>query len=299
MTDECAGRLDNKVAIVTGGGGEGDFLGVGAAICEVLASRGCSVAVFDSDASRADATVSRIKTRDGSAVAVEGDVTQAGDCERAIGQVLDTFGRLDIVVNNVAIEPVPPQKPGSNSKALPRPELLPEVSESTWDLTMAVNVKGMMLMAKYSAAHMGPGASIITISSSGWMHPAKGTAAYVTSKGAVVSLTLAMAVDLAPVRANCICPDRIWTPMFARRLPSDPEQVERVRAARASGTLVGTEGTALDVARAAAFLASDDAQWITGQVLTIDGGRALMTGVTEAKNSGWAVESVNAGKASG
>lgn len=281
-------RFDGRVAIVTGGGGSGDLLGVGAAISEFLAAEGCRVAVMDRDLDKATNTVDRIEQAGGTAVAVRGDVSKSDDCRKAVDDVIAAYGRLDVLVNNAAVEANPIHEDTSKGR-LPRPALITEMSEDNWDRVMAINVKGMMLMTKYSAPHFTKGASIVTISSSGALHPSKGTSAYVTSKGAVISLTLAMAVDLAPTRANCICPDRIWAPMFVRRLPADPDQINTLRAERIRGTLVGTEGTAMDIARAAAFLASDEAQWITGQVLLVDGGRGLATGVTEARVSGWAI----------
>lgn len=261
-------RFDGKVAIVTGGGCSDELLGVGAAISDTLAAEGCRVGVLDRDLDLAAATVERIARAGGQAMAIQGDVSQSEDCRRAVDAVTSTYGRLDVLVNNVGIFSAAP---------------LIDVTEDDWDRHMNVNVKGMMLMTRYAARKFGEGAAIVNISSSGAMTPVKGTSAYVTSKGAVISLTLSMAVELTPTRANCICPDRIWTPRFVKRVP--PDQVEAVRDARRRATLLGTEGTAVDVALATAFLASDDARWITGQVLLVDGGKSLLAGVTEAKLS--------------
>lgn len=149
---------------------------------------------------------------------------------------------------------------------------------------MHVNVKGMLLMAKHAARHFRPGAAIVNIASTGALRPLRGTAAYATSKGAVISLTYAMAVELSPTRANCVSPGRVWTPAVLRKLPTD--QIEEIRAERRSSALVGREGTGMDIAHAAAFLASDESQWISGQHLVVDGGASLISSETP-RASGW------------
>jgi NAD(P)-dependent dehydrogenase (short-subunit alcohol dehydrogenase family) len=288
-------RFAEKVAIVTGGGIADDFsalnggsyddlLSVGAAISVILAAEGCRVAVLDRELERAQKTVDRIQAAGGRAIALRADVTNDEDCRSAVADVVGAFDHLDVLMNSLGIRGTASDEPGVDEAP---PPLLTEVGEEAWDRTMHVNVKAMMLMAKHAAAHFGDDAAIVNIASTGALRPLKGTAAYAVSKGAVISLTYAMAVELAPTRANCVSPGRVWTPAVLRKLP--PDQIEEIRAERRSAALVGREGTALDIARAAVFLASDDAQWITGQHLLVDGGASLMSGETP-RASGWTNE---------
>jgi NAD(P)-dependent dehydrogenase (short-subunit alcohol dehydrogenase family) len=280
-------NFSGEVALVTGGGDVGDHteagLGIGATICEVLARNGARVGVVDRSLGHARTTVARIEAAGGSALAVEADVSVESDCREAVAAVVASFGRLDIVVTGVGIESYPRTDAENGSID---PPLVSEVAAADWDRTMDVNVKGMMLMAKHAAPHLGQGSSIVTIGSTGALRPARATSAYATSKGAVLSLTYALAVDLAPTRANCVSPGRVWTPIAKRKLP--PHTTDAIRAQRFSDTLVGTEGSALDIANAVAFLASNDARWITGQHLVVDGGAGLGAGLIDGRSSGWA-----------
>jgi NAD(P)-dependent dehydrogenase (short-subunit alcohol dehydrogenase family) len=286
-------RFDGKVAVVTGGGDAADLrgvgLGIGATISELLAAEGAHVAVIDRDRDLAALTVGRIEAAGGTAVAVPADVGNEADCRNAAEQALEAYGRLDVLVNNVGIESYPRSEDGTR---LERGLLLSEVAEEDWDRTMDINVKGMMLMAKHAAPHFAPGAAIVNIGSLAALQPHRGTSAYATSKAAVVGLTIAMAVDLAPTRANCVSPGQAWTPAVVRKLGSDPEQIEAIRAERLGNTLVGTEGTALDIAEAVAFLASAQGRWITGQHLVVDGGFSLYGNAVSSRSSGWTVDAL-------
>ncbi len=168
------------------------------------------------------------------------------------------YGRLDILHNNVGIDP------GILSVV--------EVDEPTWDETMDVNVKSMMLMSKHAIPVMaaGGGGAITNISSISTLRP-RGLTPYSVSKGAVIALTQAMAVDhaLQLIRVNCIAPGPVYTPMVAENMT--PER----RAQRAKASPLGIEGNAWDIGYAALFLASPEARWITGQVLPVDGGATL------------------------
>ena len=172
-----------------------------------------------------------------------------------VEQAVRRWGRLDILDNNVGIE-----GPGS----------VVSVTEEYWDRVMTVNVKSMMLTGKYAVPAMvtGGGGSIITISSISALRP-RGLTAYSTSKGAVIALSRAMAMDHAKdgIRVNCIAPGPVYTPMVYSGGMSEEVREKRKRAAP-----LGIEGTGWDIGYAALFLASDEARYITGIVLVVDGG---------------------------
>jgi NAD(P)-dependent dehydrogenase (short-subunit alcohol dehydrogenase family) len=282
-------RFSGKVAVVTGGGTTdvpsasehaGGASGIGAAISTVVATEGGRVAVLDRNPDHARRTVEQIEAVGGAAMAVRADVTSADECQAAIDEVVAAYGHIDILVNNAATRGTLSDE-GPDER--PAPTLL-ETDEAAWDRTMDINVKGMVLMAKAVVPHLADGAAIVNIGSTGAIRPLKGTAAYAVSKGAVIALTYAMAVDLAPIRANCVSPGRVWTRMILRTLAT--EDIDSIRAERGRATLLGSEGTAFDIATAAAFLASDEARWITGQHLMVDGGSSLLSGETP-RTSGW------------
>lgn len=279
-------RFHDKVAVVTGGGDAGDLpgvgLGIGATIAGVLASQGCAVGVLDRNGDLAQMTVDRIQAAGGRATAVAADVSVEDDCRAAVEAVRDRFDGLDILVNNVGIESFP----RSQNNGLLKPTMITDMAESDWDRTMAVNVKGMMFMAKHTAPHFRPGASIVCIGATGALRPPPGTAAYATSKAAVLTLAMSMAVELAPVRVNCVSPGQVWTPAVLRKLSA--ETADTIRAERVARSLVRTEGTAMDIANAVSFLASDEARWITGQNLCVDGG-SFINDPMLARISGWDV----------
>ena len=249
-------RLEGRVALVTGAGSIGTGFGTGRAMALLFALEGASVAVMDNRRDSAEETVALIAREGGRAKAVIGDITSGEDCARVVAESLAAFGRLDILVNNVGTAVKGP---------------VTAISEADWDRVFAINVKAMFLLARAAmpalAAH-GNGA-IINISSVGARRPAD-IAAYTASKGAVESLTLAMAHDHGPqgVRVNCIAPGPLFTPRQQVNRQLSDEQ----RAYRAKLSMVEREGTAFDVAWAAVFLASDEARYITAAVLPVDGG---------------------------
>jgi NAD(P)-dependent dehydrogenase (short-subunit alcohol dehydrogenase family) len=262
---ERRGRLDGKVAIVTGAGSSGPGIGNGRATAVLFAREGAKVVLVDSHIERAQETLELIaKEREGPvdsvAFAIEADVTSAADCERVVDETVSRFGRLDVLDNNVGI--------GMGNVSVVT------VTEDAWDRTMTVNVKSMVLMSKYAVPAMqrgGRGGSIINISSLSALRP-RGLTPYTTSKGAVIALTKAMAVDHAAdnIRVNCIAPGPVYTPMVARGMT--PE----MRALRAKTAPLAFEGNAWDVAWAAVYLASDESRWVTGIVLPVDGGLSLV-----------------------
>ena len=259
MAEARRGRLEGMVAIVTGAGSRGPGVGNGKAASILFAREGARVALVDNVLARAEETLAAIKEEGGDAFALEADVSRDADCKRVVDEAVARYGRLDVLHNNVGIDP------GEVSVV--------DVDEETWDRVMNVNVKSMMLMSKHSIPHMAAagGGAIINISSISALRP-RGLTPYTTSKGAVIALTKAMAVDHAPqrIRVNCIAPGPVFTPMVAEHMT--PER----RARRASASPLGIEGNAWDIGWAAVYLASPESRWVTGQVLSVDGGLTLL-----------------------
>jgi NAD(P)-dependent dehydrogenase (short-subunit alcohol dehydrogenase family) len=251
-------RLAGKVAIVTGAGSRGEGIGNGRAAAVLFAREGARVLVVDQDAAKAEATLAMIRAEGGEAAPFVADVTTRQDTEAMVAEAVGRWGRLDILDNNVGIEG--------------RGTLL-ETDEAGWDRVMRVNVIGMMLASRAAIPAMaaGGGGAIVNISSISALRP-RGLTPYSVSKGAVIALTRAMAVDHAAqgIRVNCIAPGPVYTPMVSSAGMS-PELRDRRR--RASP--LGIEGTGWDVGHAALFLVSDEARYITGVVLPVDGGVTL------------------------
>jgi NAD(P)-dependent dehydrogenase (short-subunit alcohol dehydrogenase family) len=251
-----AGRLAGKVALVTGAGSRGEGIGNGKAASVLFAREGASVLCVDFYPERAEETVRMIEAEGGTASVAAGDVSHRDECHRLAALAVERYGRLDILQNNVGI---------------PSDQPLEAITEEAWDTVMAVNVRSMVLAAQAAVPHMDNvgGGSIINISSIAGLraYPPRSTA-YTTSKAAVVGLTLALAGQLGGrrIRVNCIAPGQVFTPLIAERLTDSGRQQ------RASNGLIKDEGTAWDIAWAAVYLASDEARWITGQVLAVDAG---------------------------
>jgi NAD(P)-dependent dehydrogenase (short-subunit alcohol dehydrogenase family) len=247
-------RLAGKTAIVTGAGTEGDGVGIGRAIALVLAAEGARVCCVDLDRDRAEATAAQVIEKGGQAFASSGDVSNTEDCARIVREAVDRFGRLDILVNNVGI-----------STAV----RLDTADEALWSRVFDVNLKSAMLMSKFSVPQMinGGGGSIVNISSIAGIR-AHGGLAYGPSKAAMAQLAreIALMHGRDGIRANTVAPGHLMTPHAMHVLPP------QAREARRKVGPLGIEGDAWDVAMAVLFLASDEARFITGVHLPVDGG---------------------------
>jgi NAD(P)-dependent dehydrogenase (short-subunit alcohol dehydrogenase family) len=252
--------LEGKVAIVTGGGAEGDGIGNGRAAAILLGRAGARVLVVDRKLELAQRTAQMIAENDGTAEALQGDMTTKNGCAAMVAAVMERWKRLDVLVNNVGI--------GSRGSVV-------EETEERWERVMRTNVTSMFLASKQAIPAMlgsGEGGAIVNISSISALRP-RGLTAYSTSKGAVIALTRAMAVDHGPsgIRVNCVAPGPVYTPMvYARGMT--PEARER----RRISSILRIEGTGWDIGNAVCFLASPRARFITGQVLVVDGGVTLV-----------------------
>jgi NAD(P)-dependent dehydrogenase (short-subunit alcohol dehydrogenase family) len=260
MTPNEEWGLTGKVAIVTGGGAAGDGIGNGRAACILLARAGAQVLVVDRDLTLAARTVAMITAEGGVAAAASYDVTTSEQCAAMVEDAVTRWGRLDCLDNNVGI--------GSKGTVV-------EETEENWARVMHVNVDTMFLTCKHAIPAMirtAGGGSIVNISSISALRP-RGLTAYSVSKGAVIALTQAMAVDHGPqgIRVNCVFPGPVYTPMVYNR-----GMTEQARDTRRRASVLGLEGTGWDIGAAVRFLLSDQARFITGQVLGVDGGATLV-----------------------
>lgn len=252
-------RLIGKVAIVTGAGSRGDGVGNGKATARLFAREGASVLLADLDLESAEETLAEIEAEGGSASTFQADVTNEEHCRALVETAVERYGRLDILDNNV----------GNSIR-----ETVTEIEPDQWDAFMDLNLKSMMLTSRHSIPHMAKtgGGSIINIASIAGVRASKAVA-YTTSKAGVIGLTVAMAADHGRqgIRVNAIAPGAVYTPMVSWRLSDE------MREHRKNATMLGIEGTPWDVGWAAVFLASDESRWITGSVLTVDGGASMMS----------------------
>ncbi len=247
-------RLDNKVAVITGAAS-----GFGEGMAKRFAAEGARVVVADLNAKGAERVAGEIGK---SAIAVSTDVSQRAEVEEMIAAAMDAFGRIDVMVNNAGYT-------HRNGDML-------GVDEETFDLIAAVNMKAIY----YSALSVVPimerqgGGAIITTASTAGLRPRPGLTWYNASKGWAITATKSMAVELAPkkIRVNCLCPVAGETGMLAQFMGEDtPEKRAMFRASIPLGRL----STPLDIANAALWLASDEAEFITGVALEVDGGRCI------------------------
>lgn len=248
-------RLENKTAIVTGGAG-----GIGRASCLRLAGEGAAVAVVDLNADAAQAVAEEIRAAGGRALAIGADVSSESDIERILAAVVGEFGGVDIVFNNAGII---------------RRTTVVETNAEEWDRVFGVNVRSIFLMCKHVVPIMAAsGGGSIVNTGSGWGLKGGGRAiSYCASKGAVVNMTRALAIDHGPqgIRVNSVNPGDVNTGMLrdeARQLGQEANSFLAESADRPLRRM----GEPEEIAAAVVWLASDEASYVTGSALVVDGG---------------------------
>jgi len=248
-------RLENKIALITGG-----TSGIGEATAMLFAREGAKVAITGRNEDRGHAVVAKIVKDGGRAIFIRTDVRLAAECRHAVDETVRAFDHLDILFNNAGVF---------------YPHTILDCTEEEWDLQMDINLKGTFLMSKAALPGMiERRGGVIINNSSGWgIAGGDSAVAYCASKGGVVLLTKAMAIDHGRqgIRVNCICPGDVDTPM----LPEDAKMRGLKWADYLAGCAnrpLGRIGTTEEIAKAALFLASDDSSFMTGAALVVDGG---------------------------
>jgi NAD(P)-dependent dehydrogenase (short-subunit alcohol dehydrogenase family) len=247
-------RLKNKVALITGAGS-----GIGRESSLLWASEGASIVSVDIDQKGAQQTADLVNAAGGRAVAAEADVSRAQDCERMIATAEREYGRLNIVFNNAGI------MHSQDDDAV-------STDEAVWDMTMNVNAKGVFFGCKYGIPALrraGGGAIVNTASFVAVLGAATPQVAYTASKGAVLALTRELAIVHARenIRINALCPGPLKTELLMKFLNTDEKKQRRL-----VHIPIGRFGEAKEIARAALFLVSDDASYVTGTEFLVDGG---------------------------
>ncbi|MGE5537407.1 MAG: SDR family NAD(P)-dependent oxidoreductase [Gemmatimonas sp.] len=243
-------RLKDKVAIVTGAGRN-----IGEAIAVLFAEEGAKVVVVDLDQGRADHTAQMIKGKGGQAVAAVADVSKEDSVQKMIADGVKAFGRIDILVNNVAIS--------DNKHIL-------DITKEEWDRVLGVTLTAPFLCGKYAAKQMiaqGSGGKIVNIGSTSGFRGRTRAVAYTAAKGGLANLTRTMAVQLAPhkIRVNAVIPNKIGSPVGKDEF--DPT--------RPVNNVAGRHGQPIDLARAVLFMASDESDFVYGDMLFVDGGASI------------------------
>jgi NAD(P)-dependent dehydrogenase (short-subunit alcohol dehydrogenase family) len=248
-------RLRNRVALITGGAS-----GIGRATALLLAREGAAVAIADLDEAGGEEVARLIVEEGGRALFVLCNVTEAADCQRAVRLTVEALGGIDILFNNAGI--------------IRRADVV-NTTEGEWDRVMAVNVKAIFLMSRYTVPVMAAaGGGVIVNTGSGWgLTGGRNAVSYCASKGAVVNMTRAMALDhgAQKIRVNCVCPGDTDTDMLrneARQLGATEEVFLRQAADRPLGRI----GKPDDIAQAVLYLVDDASSFVTGTVLVVDGG---------------------------
>jgi NAD(P)-dependent dehydrogenase (short-subunit alcohol dehydrogenase family) len=247
-------QLDGKVAIVTGA-----TYGIGKAIADLFAQEGAKITLAARDENKGKAALEEVKMKS-DAIFVKTDVSKSSEVKRMVDETILKFDRIDVLVNNAGVAPL---------------GTILDSTEETWDYTIGVNLKGVFLCCKCVIPHMlrNRSGSIVNIGSINSFMAMENEAVYDASKGGVLMLTRAIALDFAKsnIRANCICPGAIETPLLMTQLKMapDPEKVTRELVAKHP---VGRMGKPEEIAKAALFLATDSSSFITGTTIAVDGG---------------------------
>ncbi|MCX6736068.1 MAG: SDR family NAD(P)-dependent oxidoreductase [Candidatus Parcubacteria bacterium] len=240
--------LKDKVAIVTGG-----RQGIGLGIALALAKEGCNVVVSDIDQNDCDVVAEKLKSEGVKAIGIKCDVSKKEEVDALIAGTMKEFGKLDILVNNAGIYPFVPFE---------------KMTESDWDKVMNVNLKSIFLTSQASAKVMQSGGKIVNISSIASVVGFEGLVHYCASKGGINGMVRALALELAPrkINVNAVAPGAIETPGASGAMAEETKQQ------MIAGIPAKRYGQPEDIANAVVFLASDKADYITGQVLVVDGG---------------------------
>jgi NAD(P)-dependent dehydrogenase (short-subunit alcohol dehydrogenase family) len=251
-----AGKLDGRVAFITGAGS-----GIGRAAAELFAAEGAAVAVVDLNGEAAAETVAKVVAEGGRAVALAANVAVAAEVEAAVARTVEELGGLDVLYNNAGVD-----SRGSVADA----------EEADWDRCFNVNAKGTFLCSRAAVPALSVrGGTIINQGSVAGLVAVPNFAAYCAAKGAVVALTRSMAIDLAPrrIRVNAICPGTVFTPLMEPMLRARGDgDLEAGLAKTVAKYPIGHLGSPEEIARVALFLAGDDSSFLTGSIVTADGG---------------------------
>jgi len=257
-----SGRVAGKVAIVTGAGSVGPGIGNGRAAAIVYAREGARVMLVDLDMDSSSATEAMLREEGGDCFSFRADVSDAADCRRVVKACLERYGRVDILHNNVGIE-----LPGG----------LADTSEESWDRTMAVNLKSMFLLCKEVVPHMEKqgGGAIVNISSINAIRTLPALSLpYAVSKAGIIAFTRDVAVEFAAkgIRANAVLPGMMATPFVVGALTEAyGGDIGAMMERRDALCPTGKQGEGWDVAYLSLFLASDEAKYITGAAVVVDG----------------------------
>jgi len=251
-----SGKLEDKIAIVTGAG-----RGIGESIAIAMAKEGARVAVVEVSEQRCRETTDKIMTVGGQAISLKVDVAVWAEVEKAVTTVINRLGRVDVLVNNAGIGQVENFLDGDRQR---------------WEKIIAVDLMGVIFFSRAVLPDMvkRKAGKIVNISSNAGLFPCARQVIYSAAKGGVVSFTRSLASEMAPYRinVNAICPGSIETPMYMKAYDIMPDHLKPYQKRMQSDIPWGRLGSADEVARLAVFLASDDSEYVTGQCISIDGG---------------------------